>query len=309
MLNGSKKFEVEDFAPAAFFNIRKRFSWSTESFLAGFCDQPLLGGGVGEGKSGSLFFASSNGDFISKTVTTLELEFFLRILQSYYSHIISEGKSSLLPRFMGLFKLKLPHQKHHTFVVMNNAFQISSELHRCTIEEKYDLKGSLRNRRVSEAEIEAGTEVLKDVNFVQRHASEEANSKVRLGAQLRAAFVEQMAKDVKWLQDNNIMDYSLLLGIAQTDADSTEGGGSMQQLPYRGFSILSSVDAPYIYFLSIIDILQEYNLKKKAESSYKTKVLRRDPYELSAIEPIAYGNRFSAFMLKEVFESYDDGGK
>ena len=53
----------------------------------------------------------------------------------------------------------------------------------------------------------------------------------------------------------------------------------MQQFPSKGYTILSALGTPDIYFLSIIDILQEYNLKKKVESSYKTKVLRRDPYE------------------------------
>ena len=71
------------------------------------------------------------------------------------------------------------------------------------------MKGSLRNRCVSKAEIEAGVSVLKDVNFVT------SGCKVRLGSKVGPAFEEQLRRDVKWLKDNKIMDYSLLLGVGR----------------------------------------------------------------------------------------------
>jgi hypothetical protein len=62
---------------------------------------------------------------------------------------------------------------------------------------------------VSKAEIEAGVSVLKDVNFVTSGCT------VRLGSKLGPAFEEQLRRDVKWLKDNKIMDYSLLLGVGR----------------------------------------------------------------------------------------------
>ena len=49
-----------------------------------------------------------------------------------------------------------------------------------------------------------------------------------------------------------------------------------------------------------IDILQEYNLKKKVEHNYKAKLLGKDPYALSAVNSVVYGDRFINFVLKEV---------
>ncbi len=82
-------------------------------------------------------------------------------------------------------------------------------------------------RLVSEDEILAGEKVLKDVNF------DRARGAVTVGTGCKMVIntvfhvnlshtyphifsqllVTQMLKDVEWLQENNVMDYSLLLGI------------------------------------------------------------------------------------------------
>ncbi len=85
---------------------------------------------------------------------------------------------------------------------MNNVFQTPLRIH-----EVYDLKGSSVKRLVSPEEIAAGTKVLKDVNFdVQRGV-------IAVGSGASQQLLTQLIKDVDWLRDNNVMDYSLLLGI------------------------------------------------------------------------------------------------
>lgn len=49
-----------------------------------------------------------------------------------------------------------------------------------------------------------------------------------------------------------------------------------------------------ILFLGIIDILQEYNIKKKAEHAYKS--LQFDPISISAVEPKLYSRRLINFL-------------
>lgn len=51
-----------------------------------------------------------------------------------------------------------------------------------------------------------------------------------------------------------------------------------------------------VLYLGIIDILQEYNMKKKLEHSYKS--LQFDPMSISAIEPKIYSKRFLSFLEK-----------
>ena len=53
------------------------------------------------------------------------------------------------------------------------------------------------------------------------------------------------------------------------------------------------------------DLKEVPNLKKKIEHNYKAKVLRKDPYALSAVNSQIYGNRFVDFIFKEVIHSHD----
>lgn len=53
-----------------------------------------------------------------------------------------------------------------------------------------------------------------------------------------------------------------------------------------------------VLYMGIIDILQDYSLKKKLEHTYKS--LQFDPLTISVIEPKLYANRFISF-LKAVF--------
>ena len=69
------------------------------------------------------------------------------------------------------------------------------------LQEKYDLKGSTRNRWCTP---KVGA-VLKDLNF--------GTNQIYLDSELRAAFLRQITKDVNLLQTYNVMDYSLLLGV------------------------------------------------------------------------------------------------
>jgi len=51
-----------------------------------------------------------------------------------------------------------------------------------------------------------------------------------------------------------------------------------------------------VLYLGIIDILQEYNVKKKVEHAYKS--LKFDPLSISAVEPKLYSKRFIGFLEK-----------
>ena len=50
------------------------------------------------------------------------------------------------------------------------------------------------------------------------------------------------------------------------------------------------------YYFGIIDILQEYNLRKKAEHLWKTQFMCQDKKGLSAVHPKEYSQRFVRFM-------------
>lgn len=49
-----------------------------------------------------------------------------------------------------------------------------------------------------------------------------------------------------------------------------------------------------VLFMGIIDILQEYNVKKKLEHAYKS--TQFDPMSISVVEPHLYASRFTKFL-------------
>lgn len=49
-----------------------------------------------------------------------------------------------------------------------------------------------------------------------------------------------------------------------------------------------------VLYLGIIDILQEYNMKKKIEHACKS--LKFDPLSISVVEPKVYSKRFITFL-------------
>lgn len=51
-----------------------------------------------------------------------------------------------------------------------------------------------------------------------------------------------------------------------------------------------------VLYLGIIDILQEYNMRKKIEHAYKS--VRHDPMSISVADPKFYSKRFFNFLEK-----------
>ena len=87
------------------------------------------------------------------------------------------------------------------------------------------------------------------------------------------------------------MDYSLLLGIA-------EGKAERNKEEVRGGRIIYSDDENLVYFLSIIDIFQKYNLSKSTEHLLKSiKLSGKQSGQVSSIPPKPYADRFHHFIV------------
>ena len=131
-------FEFRVYAPRVFRCLRDAFGVSNDAYAESL--QQLTGGVVGDGKSGMLFFQSSNRDYVIKTVKESEKDFFFHktILQQYTRHMV-EYKDTLLCRFYGLYKIRFPKQKNWVvLIVMRNTFQTPLPIHA-----KFDLKGTV----------------------------------------------------------------------------------------------------------------------------------------------------------------------
>lgn len=121
-------------------------------------------------------------------------------------------------------------------------------------------------------------------------------------------------KDTEFLASLNIMDYSLLLGIESRLQISSEWSEHTVVNAGRALSQQStaelerfkrhrftSADCMQTYHVSIIDFLQLWNCKKRAEQLAKVTIMRADKKKLSAVEPEFYKERFQRFMRRQVF--------
>merc|ERR1719203_1193921 len=97
------------------------------------------------GASGSIFYLTSDDEFILKTVMLKEAEFLQKLLPGYYMNL-NQNPKTLLPKFFGMYTYHA-NQKNIRLIVMNNILPSSIKMHL-----KFDLKGSTYKRKASKHE-------------------------------------------------------------------------------------------------------------------------------------------------------------
>lgn len=65
------------------------------------------------------------------------------------------------------------------------------------------------------------------------------------------------------------------------------------------------VEGPGTYYIGIIDVLQEWNFKKKMERFLKINIKQYDGDGLSAIEPVLYSERFWRGAVLDTFDGLE----
>ena len=196
-------FKFKDYAPFVFRELREDcFQLDPADYLLSLTAQYILSELGSPGKSGSFFYFSRDYRFIIKTIRHSEHQFLRSILKRYHAHV-RENPHTLLSRFYGLHRVKLPHGRKIHFVIMNNLFPAHKDIH-----ESYDLKGSTVGRIYPEERArENPRAVLKDLNWINR------GKELELGPEKRALLTEQLRRDAELLKELQVMDYSLLVGI------------------------------------------------------------------------------------------------
>lgn len=283
-----------DYAPLVFRFLREKFGISEDSYKNSIKgDTNAMIEKFTEGASGSFFYFSEDGRYIVKTLTKGEAEFLITLLP-YYTDYMASHPDSLLTKFLGFHSVKL-YTLTLYFVVMESVFLTQHKIHA-----RYDLKGSWidRHASVKKGKVE-GVFKDKDLTF-----------KLSLAQDKRTAFLDAIASDSRFLASHNVMDYSLLLGIhkvrqrvikEEAIPDSKKPDGIAEHaVPWfqkvNGGVPAKVILGPGLYFFGIIDILQEYNLQKKAERLAKTWLAFKDPDGISAVPPQPYCERFIKAM-------------
>ena len=196
-------FKFKDYAPWVFRELREdHFQLDPADYLLCLTAKYILSELGSPGKSGSFFYFSRDYRFIIKTIHHSEHKYLRKILKKYYEHV-KNNPHTLISRFYGLHRVKLPHGRKIHFVIMNNLFPAHKDIH-----ETYDLKGSTVGREYPEEKAAKNPRaVLKDLNWIKR------GKRLELGPEKRALLTEQLRRDSELLKELGVMDYSLLVGI------------------------------------------------------------------------------------------------
>ncbi|XP_074927218.1 phosphatidylinositol 4-phosphate 5-kinase type-1 alpha isoform X3 [Chelonoidis abingdonii] len=315
-------FRFKTYAPVAFRYFRELFGIRPDDYLYSLCSEPLIELS-NSGASGSLFYVSSDDEFIIKTVQHKEAEFLQKLLPGYYMNL-NQNPRTLLPKFYGLYCVQAGG-KNIRIVVMNNLLPRSVKMHL-----KYDLKGSTYKRRASQKEREKVFPTYKDLDFMQ-----DIPDGLFLDSDMYNALCKTLQRDCLVLQSFKIMDYSLLVavhnidqalreraimdGTSQSDTrrpatqkalystamesirgEARRGGTIETDDQMGGIPARNSKGERLLLYIGIIDVLQSYRFVKKLEHSWKALV--HDGDTVSVHRPSFYAERFQRFMCNTAFK-------
>eukprot|EP00250_Pteridium_aquilinum_P035082 c8583_g1_i1 orf=644-3145(+) len=193
----SVDFRWKDYCPYVFRTLREMFKIDAADYMMSICGNDALRELSSPGKSGSIFLLSHDDRFLIKTLRRPELKVLLKMLPNYYNHVC-KYENTLITKFFGLHRIKLAGGHKVRFVVMGNVFCTELRIHR-----RFDLKGSSLGRSADKIEIDENT-TLKDLDL---------DFTFHLEPSWRDSLLKQIEDDCHFLQCQQIMDYSLLLGL------------------------------------------------------------------------------------------------
>ncbi|XP_076428731.1 phosphatidylinositol 5-phosphate 4-kinase type-2 alpha isoform X2 [Peromyscus maniculatus bairdii] len=211
------------------------------------------------------------------------------------------------------------------YVIKTITSEDVAEMH--NILKKYH-QGSTVAREASDKEKAKELPTLKDNDFINE------GQKIYIDDNSKKIFLEKLKKDVEFLAQLKLMDYSLLVGIhdveraeqeeveyeenegeEEAESDGTHPIGTPPDSPGNTlnsspplapgefdpnidvYAIKCHENSPRkeVYFMAIIDILTHYDAKKKAAHAAKT-VKHGAGAEISTVNPEQYSKRFLDFI-------------
>lgn len=206
-------FKIKEYCPLVFRNLRERFGITDDDYLKSLTkSEPVYTSSPG--KSGARFLLSYDKKYIIKTMVSEEVEEIHHILKEYHQYVVECHAQTLLPQYLGLYRVIVADQVTY-LVVMKNVFSPHCKMHR-----KYDLKGSTVDRSASDKEKSKDLPTLKDNDFTNDGVT------IDVGPEAKKRFVDILTADVEWLTSLKLMDYSLLVGIHELDHVDEERDGA-----------------------------------------------------------------------------------
>ncbi|KAE8908572.1 hypothetical protein PF005_g21458 [Phytophthora fragariae] len=323
-----EKLGFTDYAPKVFQNIREICGIDNEMYEQSFADTLLER--ASEGKSGMLFYFTSDRKYLVKTMTKKEHSFLLEVLPLFHQYILKQP-NSLLCRFLGCHSMQLPVGWNKMFfVVMENIFPDGP------VDDRYDLKGIFHqsNFRYQEgvttpvssewsrsAREEEGVVHILDEDEAASSESQSVDSEMGHVTE-KQPLLRRGSSRPSLRYDNDFVTRRASLRVNPTTranllAQVTSDCGFLQELGIMDYSCLLgirhynqriepevmdnlahnavvSADQSTVYYLGFVDILQHYNIGWKMQHCLLAAVV--DKRQITALPPAEYALRFLNFI-------------
>lgn len=274
----------------------------------------LLRESVSEGASGSFFYwvkypDGSDTGFLVKQITEREKNTLMSILPAYKEHVQAQGGSSLLQYLSCHSKImdwELAGKVY--FVVMRNFFPIRPQL-------SFDLKGATANRRALKTwELHQTNTVAGLYSTLRDWEWMDIGMTTDLEESDKGSIWSMVSADCEFLHQQQLLDYSLLLGIYRPPATlhSQQKQALLRQLAAqcRGTGVVSR-DRQKVYFFGMIDVLEKFTIRWRIQRAclrllYALSMRWYSSDGISAMPPNLYADRFRTFVAHEVLQMEEE---
>ncbi|VDO95350.1 unnamed protein product [Heligmosomoides polygyrus] len=212
------------------------------------------------GKSGSFFYRTQDDRFVIKQMSKFEIQSFVEFAPHYFEYVktaVVENKLTTLCKVYGVFRVGY---KSKTTQLKVDILVMEYLFYKHNVNQVWDLKGSLRNRMATTGKSTSDL-VLLDENLMK----DLWNKQLYIYPHAKAALNQAISNDSHFLSSQHVMDYSLLVGVDETNGE---------------------------LILGIVDYMRTYTLDKKLESWVKI-VAIPGAHLPTILSPEMYCTRFS----------------
>lgn len=208
-------FDIEAYGLDTFISLMNIYNITPQSLRQHICNGELKEI-VNPSSSGASLYLTSDSSYLIKTVRGYDAKFIQQKFLQAYHHYIQQTPGTFITKLFGVYGY-IPYispQRGITvdsfilrFAIFANLIPTNLDIH-----EKYDLKGSSYKRDANFNERIKNSATFKDNDFRDIHPQG-----IKIPSKIFYELKNTLLRDVTFLENLNIMDYSLLLIIHNMD--------------------------------------------------------------------------------------------